>query len=83
MEVGMLWFDNSSSSLEHKVGQAVGYYTQKYGHPPTHCLVHPKTLNGGKGTVAGVEVTVAHSVMPNHFWVGVDEGNGKPKSAKA
>lgn len=73
MDIGMLWFDDSQSPLGDKVRQAVAYYTQKYGHGPTHCLVNPKTLNGGKGNISGVVVREANNVMPNHYWIGTDE----------
>ena len=73
MQIGMLWFDDSSSPLGDKVEQAVAYYRQKYGHGPTHSLVNPKTLNGGKGSISGVVVSEAHNVMPNHYWIGTDQ----------
>ena len=73
MEIGMLWFDDSQASLGEKVKQAAVYYRQKYGHGPTHCLVHPQTLNGGKGKISGVVMREAHNVMLNHYWIGTDE----------
>lgn len=73
MDIGMLWFDDSSAPLGDKVGQAVAYYKQKYGHGPTHCMVHPKTLNGGKRSISGVVMCEANNVMPNHYWIGTDE----------
>jgi hypothetical protein len=85
MEIGMLWFDNSSRSLGDKVSRAVAYYTQKYGRAPTMCLVNPATLDGGEGTVAGVQLRQARSVLPDHFWIGVDEKRPKrqPNRRKA
>ncbi len=73
MEVGMLWFDDSSASLGDKIKQAAAYYKQKYGRGPTHCLVHPKTLNGGRRKISGVVMCEAHNVMLNHYWIGTDE----------
>jgi hypothetical protein len=73
MQIGMLWFDDSTAALGDKVEQAVAYYTKKYGHGPTHCLINPKTLNGGKGSISGVLVQAATNVMPDHYWIGTDE----------
>ena len=81
MEVGMLWFDDSPASLSDKLNQAVAYYRQKYGHGPTHCLVNPKTLGAGKGTISGVVVREAHNVMPNHYWIGTDDSINALKQA--
>jgi hypothetical protein len=79
MEIGMLWFDDGPTSLKEKVSQAVAFYEQKFGEKPTHCLVHPKTLNGGEGDVAGVSVRKARNVMPNHYWIGVEEASAEAK----
>ncbi len=73
MEIGMLWFDDGPAPFVEKVEQAVAYYREKYGHGPTHCLVHPETLNGGKNKVSGVVVKEAHNVMPHHYWIGTEE----------
>jgi len=79
MEIGMLWFDDSPNSLREKVSQAVAFYQDKFGEKPTHCLVHPSTLNGSEGVIAGVQVREARNVMPNHYWIGIDE---KARSAR-
>ena len=76
MDIGMLWFDDSQLSINEKISRAVTFYDEKYGRTPTLCLVHPDTLNGGEEIVAGVEIRQARSVMPDHFWIGVDD---KPK----
>jgi hypothetical protein len=85
MDIGMLWFDDSSFALPEKIERAVSFYTEKYGREPTLCLVNPKTLNGGEGNLAGVEVRKARCVMPDHFWIGVDEQarQARPKRRKA
>jgi hypothetical protein len=81
MRTGMLWFDNSTRSLKEKVKDASVFYQEKYGHAPTLCFVHPATLDGEEARSNGVEVRKARTVMPNHFWIGVDnkdsnDGNG-------
>ena len=81
MEIGMLWFDDSHLSLAEKISRAVAFYDDKYGRKPTLCLVHPNTVNGGEGIVAGVQVRPARTVMPGHFWIGIDEKSRRRRSA--
>ncbi len=73
----MLWFDNSSRSLKEKVKDASVFYQEKYGQVPTLCFVNPITLDGEEGRSNGVEVRKARTVMPNHFWIGVDQNDSK------
>jgi hypothetical protein len=86
MKVGMLWFDNDpKAGLDIKIERAADYYRVKYGKAPTVCFVHPSMLPAGgtaqpaeepvpveglKGT--GIEVRPTRSVLPNHFWIGVN-----------
>ena len=81
MNIGMLWFDDSSKPLNEKVRQAVQYYAAKYGRTPTHCLVNPETSSSVE-EVDEVQVVAAATVMPDHFWVGFDEqrANGKKRT---
>jgi hypothetical protein len=81
MNVGMLWFDNDpKTELTVKVERAASYYRNKYGSAPTLCFVHPtmlaKFLQGNAEQTsfkaAGVEVRSTRSVLPNHFWIGVN-----------
>ena len=82
MNIGMLWFDNDpKTELALKIERAVEYYRQKYGRSPTLCFVHPsmitKTAAPAPDTepplkAAGVEVRSSRSVLPNHFWLGVN-----------
>ena len=88
MNIGMLWFDNDpKTGLESKVNRAAQYYRDKYGKIPTLCYVHPCMLtqdNNGEAAIAtddqtalvtgGIEVRINQTVLPNHFWIGV---NGK------
>jgi hypothetical protein len=83
MEIGMLWFDDSHLSLTEKISRAVAFYDEKYGRAPTLCLANPITVNGGERIVAGVQVRQARTVMPNHFWIGVDEKSRRRRSARA
>lgn len=90
MKVGMLWFDNDvKADLNTKVERASAYYQKKYGRTPTLCFVHPSMLpqNGKEEasqtgdkkkekryTSGNVELRGTLTVLPNHFWIGV---NGK------
>ena len=86
MKIGMLWFDNDpNAGLDVKIERAADYYRVKYGKTPTVCFVHPSMLpteaatrpgeepvpvEGLKGK--GIEVRQTRSVLPNHFWIGVN-----------
>lgn len=87
MNIGMLWFDNDpKANLDHKIERAALYYREKYGCRPTLCFVHPSMLNGKaepatppsssehekRLTAGGIEVRSNQSVLPNHFWIGVN-----------
>ncbi len=92
MNVGMLWFDNDSkASLDVRVERAAAYYRNKYGKKPTLCFVHPSMLpdviemainevENKVFTTDGIEVRSNRSVLPNHFWIGV---NGFPQAVPA
>jgi hypothetical protein len=92
MKVGLLWFDDDKKrTLAEKVERAASYYQQKYSVAPSVCYVHASALEGAEinalapaQRVNGVEVRTARTVLPNHFWIGVDEkGVKKPKSRRA
>jgi len=72
MHTGMLWFDDSQTTLNVKIKKAVDYYHKKYGRTPDLCLVHPSML---KDTVVEEKVTVRayRPVLPGHIWVGVED----------
>jgi hypothetical protein len=80
--IGMLWFDNDpSASLEIKVRRASNYYHHKYGKIPTLCFVHPAMFPYAGDSkeqpkplvIAGIELRQNRSVLPNHFWLGVEQ----------
>ncbi|HEX9029912.1 MAG TPA: hypothetical protein VF823_12110 [Anaerolineales bacterium] len=83
MNIGMLWFDNDpKAELNTKIERAAAYYRNKYGRTPTLCFVHPSMLPKVDGenskpeakTVKSgdMEVRPTRSVLPNHFWIGVN-----------
>jgi hypothetical protein len=72
MLIGMLWFDNDpKADLKTKVQRATEYYQKKYGKPANLVFINPSQLEDVK--VPGVEIRVNRSVLPSHFWVGVNQ----------
>jgi len=84
MDIGMLWFDNdSSTSFQRKVKRASAHYQNKFGKVPDTCVVHPSMVENGsretvqEGTGYKVEnliVEKSERVLPHHFWIGVSHG---------
>ena len=86
MDIGMLWFDNDKkASFEKKVERARDYYLKKYGKKPNLCFVHPVTCglsnrdalerykqSKSKAVLNGVEIRVTTSLLPHHYWIGVN-----------
>lgn len=85
MNTGMLWFDNDKTAdLFTKINRAASYYHEKYGHSPNLCYIHPNMVTGSNESntksenlrAGSVEVRTSRSVMPNHFWIGINGSNG-------
>jgi len=86
MNIGMLWFDNDQKTdLKQRVERAADYYARKYGKKPNLCFVHPSmlpqagsntppenTYSGDSYQAGMVEVRPSASLLPNHFWIGVE-----------
>ena len=76
MYTGLLWFDNDpNSTLTVKIQKALDYYSKKFGRAPELCFVHPSMLDSGQRQLMLGKVTVRayRPVMPNHFWIGVED----------
>lgn len=77
MHTGMLWFDNSQTSLNAKIQKAVEYYEKKHGRKPTLVLVHPSMLPGNGGAVSlkidGLNLRAYRPVLPGHIWIGIED----------
>jgi len=84
IQQGLLWFDDTPTrATSDKIAHAVARYRQKYGHAPDVCYVHPALLDKGEtGLGDGVKVLAAKSVLPNHFWVGVNETPAQARARK-
>lgn len=80
MRTGMLWFDNSQSTLSVKIQKAVEYYHKKYGRNPDLCLVHPSMLEKEQTTLEVNKLTVRpyRSVLPGHIWIGIEDTQEQP-----
>lgn len=77
VQEGLLWFDDDPvRSLADKVGRAARRYELKYGRAPNVCYVHPTMIDNREARVDALRVLPARTVLPNHFWVGVQEGRG-------
>ena len=84
MREGLLWYDNDPKcDLEDKVLRAARRYRQKYGISPNVCYVHPSVIADASrpDRVEGVQVAVLRSVLPNHYWLGNEEGRPAPIAA--
>lgn len=75
MHTGMLWFDDTQSTLDTKIKKAVEYYKKKYGRAPDLCLVHPNMLKDTVLESEKVTVRAYRPVLPGHIWVGVEDKN--------
>ena len=95
MNTGMLWFDNDkNTNTLTKIERAVEYYRKKYKQDPDLCYLNPQMLNAlsqappkksnGRGErliMGDVEIHKTPLVLPNHFWIGVNDVAGKPSRA--
>lgn len=77
MHTGMLWFDNSQSTLNAKIQKAMAYYHKKYGRTPDLCLVHPSMFEKGQKSFQINKLTVRpyRPVLPGHIWIGIEDKN--------
>jgi hypothetical protein len=73
MNIGMLWFDNDpKTDLSGKIERAASYYRTKYGQSPTVCFVHPSMAEAGSLKAGVIDVKTNKSVLPHHFWIGIN-----------
>ena len=77
MHTGMLWFDNSTTTLNVKIQKAMDYYHKKYGRTPDLCLVHPSMLDTNQKQTEINKLTVRpyRPVLPGHIWIGIEDKN--------
>ena len=75
MDIGMLWYDESSKTSREIIKEAANFYREKYGRKPNVCLVNPMTLTKGSKKVPGVDVRERKNIQPGHFWIGEEESD--------
>ena len=74
---GMLWFDNNpKTNLPEKIDRAAAYYAEKYGKIPTLCFVNPKMVGENQPEQKNIEVKTSETVLPFHFWLGIEQEEG-------
>ena len=73
MDRGLLWYDDSQADFATKVLEAKERYQEKFGRKPNRCYVHPDCLPEKGLPANGIKVVASPAVLPNHFWVGVEE----------
>ncbi|MEW6180435.1 MAG: hypothetical protein AB1522_10950 [Chloroflexota bacterium] len=84
MNIGMLWFDNDQKAdLLTKIKRAADYYEKKYGVRPDLCFVHPSMLNEESVSRNGIVIKPNRRILPNHFWLGVQDQSVKSLSSAA
>ncbi len=80
--------NDPKAEFSTKIERAARYYQNKYGRSPNLCFVHPSMLPANPSVKeveptreeahsssirsAGVEVRPAKTVLPNHFWIGIN-----------
>jgi len=85
IQEGLLWFDDDPvRAVSDKIARAVQRYEQKYGRRPDVCYVHPSHLGKSDAQPSdGVRVVPAKSVLPYHFWVGIEAKKERRSSSVA
>ena len=73
MHTGMLWFDDSKTTLKTKIEKAIEYYRKKYGRSPDLCLVHPNMLQGVDTSDLKITVRPYRPVLEGHVWIGIEQ----------
>lgn len=76
MHSGMLWFDNSKTTLKSKIEKAIDYYFKKYGRKPDLCLIHPSmAYPGDMPEIEGMTIRLYRPVLQGYIWIGIEDKN--------
>lgn len=74
MQIGLLWFDGDPGrGLVAKIEDAARRYREKFGVAPNCCYVNQAAWTGDAPVSAALRIVPAVNILPNHFWVGVEE----------
>lgn len=81
MKTGLLWYDDSKADFKTKVLDAAYRYEEKFGTRPDRCYVNPDSLpeEAKESSLDGIKVLASPTILPDHFWVGVQARNNTPK----
>jgi len=77
VDTGLLWYDDSKADFATKVLEAKERYEEKFGRKPNCCYVHPDCLPKEGIPANGIKFLASPTVLPNHFWMGVQEKGGR------
>ena len=69
---GLMYYDHSKDPFSVKLEGAMEYYSDKYNGTIAWCEVHPDTEIDKKPK--GIKVVKDNYIMPNHLWIGVNDG---------
>jgi hypothetical protein len=81
MQVGLLWYDGDPArGVATKAVEAARRYREKFGVAPDTCYVHRAAIAGvdtvvplQDGASSVLRLRPAANILPNHFWVGVED----------
>jgi hypothetical protein len=84
VRVGMMWLDGDHRiDLCTRIERAAMYYRDKYGEHPNLCVIHPSTAGASlPDLMTGIDVRTSFSVLPDHFWLGIDDQSCSITDAK-
>ena len=71
MKTGLLWLDDSKSTMPAKAQKAIDYYQHKYGTPPQVLETSLRDEPLPEGLVLVVKVQRVH-IPKSHFLMGVE-----------
>jgi len=70
MKQGLLWYERrAGKDLDSCLVQAVAYFVDKYGHPPTCCYLHPDLCPQERTSASGIRLIPNPRVLRNHLWL--------------
>jgi len=75
VEIGLLWYDDTQMEFAAKVQQVAQRYEEKFDRCRNTCYVNPASMPGAtkKLSLNGIKVVTSRAILPNHFWVGVQD----------
>lgn len=72
MNIGMMWFNNDPKTpVSTRIEEAIKYYKEKYNKNPDICYCNPNVFTE-QFKVGNVTVKSMKSILPGHFWIGID-----------